>query len=147
MRYKYLTHVYPVLARLGTSCLYQNMWFSYLSHMRAAKDQASMHIRTVSLEPSLIALKRRDVDKGSGQVVYTSSCGLVTYRICEQPKTRRICTCAKYRQIMFEFLSAFEKSEEKTCLDDFGFFTCTKVNRKSVIRHTLHVKVKIDGST
>ena len=32
----------------------------------------SMHIRTFSLEPSLIALKRRDVDEGSGQIVYIS---------------------------------------------------------------------------
>ena len=48
------------------------MWFRYLSHKRAAKDQASMHICTVSLEPLLIALKRRDVDEGSGQIVYIS---------------------------------------------------------------------------
>ena len=46
------------------------MWFRYLSHKRAAKDQASMHICTVSLEPSLIAIKRKDVDEGSGHIVY-----------------------------------------------------------------------------
>ena len=57
------------------------MWFGYLWHKPAGKDQASMHIRTVSLEPSLIALKRRDVDEGSGKILYTSSCDLVTYRI------------------------------------------------------------------
>ena len=34
--------------RLGQNCLYQFMWFGYLSHIRAAKDQASLHIRTVS---------------------------------------------------------------------------------------------------
>ena len=44
------------------------MWFS----KRAAKDQASIYIRTVSLEPSLITLKRRDVDEGSGLIVYIS---------------------------------------------------------------------------
>ena len=48
------------------------MWFRYLSHKRAAKDQARMHICTVSLELSLIALKRKDVDEGSGQIVYIS---------------------------------------------------------------------------
>ena len=51
--------------------LYQFIWFSYLSHMRAGKDKASMHIRTVSSEPSLIALERRDIDEDSGQIVYT----------------------------------------------------------------------------
>ena len=40
--------------------------------MQAAKDQASMRIRTVSPEPLLIALKRRDVDEGSGKIVVTS---------------------------------------------------------------------------
>ena len=49
--------------------VYQLMWFRYLSHMRAAKDQASLHIRTVSPETSLIALKRRDIDEGSVQIV------------------------------------------------------------------------------
>ena len=39
--------------------------------MRAGKDKASMHIRTVSSEPSLIALERRDIDEDSGQIVYT----------------------------------------------------------------------------
>ena len=58
--------------------------------MRAANDQASLHICTVSPEPSLIARKRRDVDEGSGQIVYTSSCDLGTYRICEQQMIRRV---------------------------------------------------------
>ena len=52
--------------------------------MRAAKHQASLYIRTVSPETSLIALKGRDIDVGSVQLVYTSSCDLVTYRIFEQ---------------------------------------------------------------
>ena len=48
--------------------------------------------------------------------------------------------------MMFEFLSSsewedllstFEKSEKKSCLDDLGFFTYTKVkgNQTSVIRY------------
>ena len=60
--------------------------------MRAANDQASLHIHIVSQEPSLIALKRRDVDERSGQIVYTSLCDLGTYRICEQQMIRRACT-------------------------------------------------------
>ena len=60
--------------------------------MRAANDQASLCISAVSPEPSLIALKRRDVDESSGQNVYTSSCDLGTYRICEQQMIRRACT-------------------------------------------------------
>ena len=84
--------------RLSPNCLYQFMWFRYLSHIRAAKNQASLHIRTVSPEPLLIALKRRDVDEGSVQIVYTSSCDLGTYRIFEQQKTRRACTFAQSRQ-------------------------------------------------
>ena len=40
--------------------------------MRAVKDQASLHICRVSPEPSLIALERRDIDEGFGQIVYTS---------------------------------------------------------------------------
>ena len=39
--------------------------------MRAAKDQASLHIHTVSPETSLIALERRDIDEGSGIIIYT----------------------------------------------------------------------------
>ena len=38
-----------------------------ISHMRAANDLARLHICAVSPEPSLIALKRRDVNEGSGQ--------------------------------------------------------------------------------
>ena len=40
--------------------------------MRAVKDQASLHICTVSPEPSLIALERRDIDEGFDRIVYTS---------------------------------------------------------------------------
>ena len=63
--------------------------------MRAANDQASLHIHLVSPEPSLIALKRKDVDEGSGQLVYTRSCDLRLYRICEQQMIRRACTFCK----------------------------------------------------
>ena len=63
---------------LRPNCSYQFMWFSFLSHIWAVKDQASMHIRTVSPEPLLIALKRRDVDECSGQIGHTSSCDLGT---------------------------------------------------------------------
>ena len=59
--------------------------------MRAANDQASLCISAVSPEPSLIALKRRDVDESSGQIVYTSSCDLGTYRKCEQQMIKRAC--------------------------------------------------------
>ena len=37
----------------------------YLTHMRAAANQASMYICAVSPGPLQIALKRRDVDEGS----------------------------------------------------------------------------------
>ena len=63
-----------------------------------AKRQASLYIRTVSPETSLIALKGRDIDEGSVQIVYTSSCDLGTYPIFEQQKTRRACTFAQSRQ-------------------------------------------------
>ena len=76
--------------------------------MRASNDLARLHICAVLPEPWLIVLKRRVVNKGSGQIVYTSSCDLGTYRICEQRKTRRACTIAQSRQIMFEFLSSCE---------------------------------------
>ena len=55
--------------RLRPNFTGQIMWFRYLSHMRAAKQQASLHIRTVSPEHLLIALKRRNIDEGSGQIV------------------------------------------------------------------------------
>ena len=54
--------------------------------MRAGKDQASLHIQAVSPEPSLIALKRRRVDEGSGIIVYTISCDLGTYCIWQAGK-------------------------------------------------------------
>ena len=40
-----------------------------ISHMRAANDQESLHIRIVSPEHLLIALKRRNIDEDSGQIV------------------------------------------------------------------------------
>ena len=40
--------------------------------MLAANDLATLRICTVSPEPSLIAIKRLDIDEGSGQIVYTS---------------------------------------------------------------------------
>ena len=75
--------------------------------MQALNDLARLHICAVSPEPWLIALKR-DVNEGSGQIVYASSCDLGTYCICQQRKTRRACTVAQSRQIMFEFFSSFE---------------------------------------
>ena len=72
-------------------------------------------------------------------------CDLDTCRICKQQKTRQACTFAQSCKIMFEFLpscewddllATFEK-REKNCLDELGFFTCTKVkvNQISVIRY------------
>ena len=45
-----------------------------ISHMRAANDLARLHLCAMSPEPSLMALKRRDVNEGSGQFFCTSSC-------------------------------------------------------------------------
>ena len=55
--------------------------------MRAGKDQASLHFQAVSPEPSLIALKRRHEDEGSGIIVYTISCdlGTIAYARRERP--------------------------------------------------------------
>ena len=39
-----------------------------ISHMRPANDLARLHICAVSPEPWLIALKRRDVNDGSGKL-------------------------------------------------------------------------------
>ena len=36
--------------------------------------------------------KKKDVDEGSGQIVYTNSCDLHHYRICEQQLIGRVCT-------------------------------------------------------
>ena len=44
-----------------------------ISHMRVANDLARLHICAVSPEPRLVALKRRDVNEGLGQIVDTSS--------------------------------------------------------------------------
>ena len=46
---------------------FKKLW--HLSHMRAVKDQARLHIRTVSPEPLQITLKIRDVDKGSAKLI------------------------------------------------------------------------------
>ena len=72
-------------------------------------------------------------------------CDLGTYRICKQQKTRQACTFAQSCKIMFEFLPSCEwddllatiEKREKNCLDELGFFTCTKVkvNQISVIRY------------
>ena len=42
--------------------------FMKKSNMRAANDLARLHICAVSPEPSLKALKRRDVNEGSGHL-------------------------------------------------------------------------------
>ena len=52
--------------------------------MRAAKDQARQHIRTVSPVPLQIILKRMDADEGLGQISKASSRKFGTFRICEQ---------------------------------------------------------------
>ena len=39
---------------------------------RASNDLARLHICAVSPEPSLIAIKDRDVNEGTCQIVYTS---------------------------------------------------------------------------
>ena len=56
------------------------------------KDQASMHIRTVSPEPSLIALKRRNIGEGTGQIVWPvqESLVLMAYAISEYLKSRDV---------------------------------------------------------
>ena len=102
-------------------------------------DLARLHICVVSPEPWLIALKRMGVNEGSGQIVYTNSYDLGTYRICEQRRTRRACTFAQSRQIMFDFyLPVSDKmcypssrKVEKPCLDVFAFFP--NGNQTSVI--------------
>ena len=48
--------------------------------MRAAKDQASLHIRTPCQSLRSLHLKKRIVDEGWGQIVPG------TFRICEQRK-------------------------------------------------------------
>ena len=71
------------------------MWFKYFSHIRAANDQASLHIRTVSPEPLEITLKRRDVDEGLGQLVWANSRKFGTNRICEQRIPKKECMWMK----------------------------------------------------
>ena len=59
--------------------------------MRAANDQASLHILHGLARAFADCTKRMDVDEGSGQNDYTSSCDLGIYRICEQQMIRRVC--------------------------------------------------------
>ena len=60
--------------------------------MRAANDQASLHILHSLARAFAGCTKKMAVDEGSGQIVYTSSCDLGFYRICEQQMIRRVCT-------------------------------------------------------
>ena len=124
------------------------MWFRYLSHMRAAKTR-----RACTFAQSRQSLRWLHLKKGYRWRLRPNClyqlCDLGTfmymYRIFEQQKTRRACTFAQSCQIMFELLSSCEweyllstlEKSEKTCRDDLGFFTCTKVkgNQTSVIRY------------
>ena len=60
--------------------------------MRAANDQASLHILHGLARAFADRTKKMDVDEGSGQIVYTSSCDLGINRICEQQMIWRFCT-------------------------------------------------------
>ena len=60
--------------------------------MRAANDQASLHILQGLARAFADCTKKMDVDESSGQIVYISSCDLGIYRICEQQMIRRVCT-------------------------------------------------------
>ena len=51
----------------------QFMILLYLLHMRAVKAKMSLHICAVTPQPLLLALKKRDVDEGSGQTLWASS--------------------------------------------------------------------------
>ena len=53
----------------------------YSSHKRTSKDQTRLHIGAVLSEPLQIAVKRRDVDEGSGKfyMPVQESLVLVTY--------------------------------------------------------------------
>ena len=71
--------------------------------MRAGIDQASMHIRTVSSEPSLIALERRNIDEGSGQIIYTSYVIMVLFAYSSSEWSgRRACTFAQSHQSLWK---------------------------------------------
>ena len=84
--------------RLRPNWSYQFMWFRCLTHIRAEKDQASMHICAVLPDN-------------------------VWFSICLWARNFDIHLREKW---------------EKNCLDDLGFFTCTKVNKKIV-----HTKKKL----
>ena len=60
--------------------------------MRAANDQASLHILHSLPRAFADCTKKVDADEGSGRIVYTSSCDLGIYRICEQQMIRLVCT-------------------------------------------------------
>ena len=63
-----------------------------ISYMRAANDQGSLHIHTVLSEPSLIALKRRNIGEGTGKIVWPVQESLVqmAYAISEYLKKRDV---------------------------------------------------------
>ena len=52
----------------------------YLSHKRTSKDQTRLHVGAVSPEPLQIAVKRRDVDVGSGKLYSPAQESLVLVR-------------------------------------------------------------------
>ena len=78
----------------------QFMRARYLSHKQyqAGKDQTRLQICAVSSETLGIALKRRDVDDGSGPILWASSTNFGICRICEPWRIRRDCTFALYHQ-------------------------------------------------
>ena len=96
---------------------------------------------TVSTEPSLIALKRRDVDRGSGQFVYTSSCDLGTYRICEQQMIWRACTFAQSRQSLrwLHYKDGCRWRLRPNCLYQFMWFRYISHMRAANDLASLHI--------
>ena len=84
----------------GSLFMGQFMRVWYLSHKRyqTGNDQTRLQICAVSPEALGIALKRRDVDDGSGPILWASSKNFGICRICEQWRIRRDCTFAQYHQ-------------------------------------------------
>ena len=78
--------------RFRPNCLNQFMWFRYLSHMRAANDQASLHILHSLARAFADCTTKMGCRWRLRPIVYTSSCDLGIYRICEQQMIRRVCT-------------------------------------------------------
>ena len=75
---------------------FMRVW--YLSHKRTSKDQKRLHIGAVSPGPLQIAVKRRDVDEGSGQFYrpVQESLVLVTYASSgESDKTAHLRSIAR----------------------------------------------------